>query len=77
MAYTISKFQEREWSEWSVCSKKCGGGERTRTMKRSTQFSSSLTAIQDSGILKETCNTQACEGILTFKQVNIYAHFSI
>ena len=64
--YTIFKFLEGEWSEWSVCSKECGGGERTRTMKRSTKFLSRLTSFQDSldnGVLKESCNTQSCEGI--------------
>jgi len=49
------------WSEWSVCSKECGGGERTRERldtnpdRRCTIFNGG------SCVEKEACNTQSCE----------------
>ncbi len=48
------------WSEWSVCSKTCGGGQQTQTRTISKQAQNGGTACPTSLSQTQACNTQAC-----------------
>ncbi|GEM_PF-3167754 len=46
------------WSEWSVCSKSCGGGSQTRTCSNPASANGGAVCIGDS---TQACNVQVCD----------------
>ena len=52
---------EGDWSDWSACSKACGGGEQTRTFTTFTPAKHGGKACPNPTTERQGCNTQACE----------------
>ena len=50
-----------EWSEWSECSAKCGGGIQTRTCDKVALDTLTKKDVKCEGPSEQACNTQACE----------------
>ncbi len=48
------------WSEWSPCSKSCGGGERSKVRECIVPRDGDDSLCEGNGILTEKCNTQPC-----------------
>lgn len=71
------------WSNWSTCSKTCGGGTQTRTRTITKQPSGKGQACPPLSE-SQSCNTQACIDInsrptrvdFTGRQVNFYSNFT-
>uniref|UniRef100_A0A7S2E114 Spondin-like TSP1 domain-containing protein n=2 Tax=Alexandrium andersonii TaxID=327968 RepID=A0A7S2E114_9DINO len=49
-----------QWSEWSTCSKPCGGGQRERSRKVVTPAKSGGAACSDTLSITAPCNPEAC-----------------
>lgn len=52
------------WANWTLCSKSCGGGQRSRERVCVGGNRGDGSCVPDSGYVEtETCNIQPCEGI--------------
>ena len=51
------------WSPWSTCTSKCGGGVQTRTRSITTNPSNGGTACPPTLSESRPCNTQACKAV--------------
>ena len=66
MSYIFFKFlckSDCEWgsfSDWSPCSKTCGGGNRSRTRQQATPASNGGLACEGVATETEDCNTERC-----------------
>mmetsp|Transcript_100453 Transcript_100453/g.279728 ORF Transcript_100453/g.279728 Transcript_100453/m.279728 type:complete len:1521 (-) Transcript_100453:417-4979(-) len=48
------------WSEWSSCSRSCGGGQKTKTRRLLTEPKNGGTTVSESLSLMAPCNTHHC-----------------
>ena len=51
---------ETDWSDWSVCTKTCGGGTQTQTKLDKPSLSSNGSIVCNTLSSSRACNTQAC-----------------
>lgn len=56
------------WSEWSDCTKSCGGGTQTRKCTGGTCGGAATCDAIDGGNSTRACNTQACEASLSIEK---------
>ena len=58
-----------EWAEWEIgiCSKTCGGGERTKIRDISVEAAHGGEECPESSSMIEPCNAKACPGIYYFE----------
>ena len=61
------------WTEWEVgiCSKTCGGGERSKIRDVKIEAAYGGKECQDSSSMTETCNTNDCPGKYFFTFTSI------
>ena len=48
------------WNQWGACSKKCGGGQQSRTRPKVKQASGGG-SCPGAGVETQPCNTHKCE----------------
>ena len=56
---TSQEIQDEDWTEWSKCSRECGGGYQIQVKSCNP---SDPACIGSSTIAQRACNTQACSG---------------
>ena len=50
-----------EWSQWTTCDKKCGGGQRSRERVCITTSSYDAARCEGGAVQREACNEEVCE----------------
>ena len=68
---TLVNCKWSSYSEWSECSKSCGGGIRTSSRKIVQESSNGGTPCVGEALRNETCNIDICPGKLTFNMYKL------
>ena len=52
-----------EWGNWTTCSKKCGGGQQSRTKTIRTKAANGGVQCVGESTEEQSCNTDDCLGL--------------